>query len=117
MKAKSFTDQSAPRQRYDQLMRQAGKTAVLPLNRDAEGIDLLTQARQELLALQETLAELGLFVPEVQVEISGGMVQDIYLVNACTIPVKVVVRDFDELKIDPNGYRDAVWSLNRRKQS
>jgi len=117
MKAKTCTEQAGPRQRYDQLLRQVGKAAVLPLNQNPEELDLLTQARQELLALQETLAELRLFMPEVQVEIAGGMVQDIFLTKASAIPVKVVVRDYDNLKQDPDRYRDAIWSLGIRRQS
>ncbi|MBU4599116.1 MAG: hypothetical protein KKA46_14990 [Proteobacteria bacterium] len=117
MKAKTCTEPVGPRQRYDQLLRQVGRASVLSLNQNPEELDLLTQARQELLALQETLAELRLFTPEVQVEIAGGMVQDIYLTNTSAIPVKVVVRDYDNLKVDPDGYRDAIWSLGLRRQS
>ena len=117
MKAKTCTEQAGPRQRYDQLLRQVGKAAVLPLTHETEELDLLTQARQELLALQETLAELRLFMPEVQVEIAGGMVQDIFLTKASAIPVKVVVRDFDNLKQDPDAYRDEIWTLKHGRHS
>ena len=47
----------------------------------------------------------------VLVEVEGGLVQNVSLLNQSAQPVLVLVRDYDNLKVDPNDYQDAEWLL------
>ena len=46
------------------------------------------------------------------VEVEGGIVQDVNILNQCRTPIKVVVRDYDNLADAPEEYQDACWRLN-----
>ena len=80
-------------------------------------VEALEKIRRHFYTLIDLINQLRLFPPEVQVEVSGGVVQNIRLVNTTCIAVKVIVRDYDDLEEDPDGYRDAVWSLGQGRQS
>lgn len=43
------------------------------------------------------------------VEISGGLAQDVSLLNEADHPIQVIVRDHDSYDDDPEGYQDGYW--------
>jgi len=64
-----------------------------------------------MMELVRDLARLDSSAPEVLVEVASGMVREVKMLNASAIPVKVVVRDFDSLKLEPDNYQDDEWLL------
>ena len=47
----------------------------------------------------------------VLVEVEGGIVQNVSLLNQSLQPVMVVVRDYDNYRDAPDEYQDADWLL------
>ena len=47
----------------------------------------------------------------VLVEVEGGIVQNVSLLNQSLQPVMVVVRDYDNYRDAPDEYQDAEWHL------
>lgn len=112
MKAKTCFESESPARRYDRLMTQVAKDIS---RQPVGGNGLLGRARWTLLQLAQDLSRLTLSSPEVLVEVSRGMVREVKLVNGSAVPVKVVVRDYDNLKVDPEDYQDDVWTLEAKE--
>ncbi|MBU0514622.1 MAG: hypothetical protein KJ621_07605 [Proteobacteria bacterium] len=49
-------------------------------------------------------------MPTVVVEVQGGVVQNVYSRNSLPVPLKVTVRDYDNLDVDPQA-EDDEWLL------
>lgn len=112
MKAKTCIESQSPAQRYDRLMAQVAED----IRRQPEnGNSLLGRAHWALLQLAGDLSRLILSPPEILVEVSRGMVREVKLVNNSAVPVKVVVRDYDNLKVDPEDYQDDIWALETKE--
>lgn len=47
----------------------------------------------------------------VLVEVEGGIVQHVSLLNQSAQPVLVLVRDYDNYRDEPEDYQDAEWLL------
>ena len=47
----------------------------------------------------------------VLVEVEGGIVQNVSLLNQSLQPVMVLVRDYDNYRDEPEYYQDAEWLL------
>ncbi len=45
------------------------------------------------------------------VEVEGGIVKEISLLNNFNEPIKVVLRDYDDLRDAPDEYQDVEWLL------
>lgn len=90
MKEKNSSTGQSPRQRYDQLSRQAVEVPALP---------------------ELDLKELPPGCVAVRVSISGGLVQEVSLLNQARHPIYVTVRDHDAYNQDPWNYQDADWFL------
>lgn len=93
MRARTCFKES-PRERYDRLTCRpellATDQAASPTNRHQDS------ERSNTLVL---------------VEVEGGLVQNVTLLNQSVQPVLVLVRDYDNFKTDPDDYQDAEWLL------
>lgn len=55
--------------------------------------------------------------PVVLVEVAGGLVQDIRLLNHASTPIKVIVRDYDLGQNDAGEDQDQEWLLGETEES
>lgn len=74
---------------------------------------LLTELGEEFHAGKEQNLEImptGHHCPTLLVEVSGGVVQEIRPLTKLTTPIRVIVRDYDNIKACPEA-GDEVWLL------
>lgn len=88
-----------PRERYDRL---TSRMAMMVNHEPVMKPDSLPDPKPKDLANRNAL---------VLVEVEGGLVQNVSLLSQSAQPVLVLVRDYDNYKVDPDNYQDAEWLL------
>lgn len=49
------------------------------------------------------------------IEVEGGVVQNVQQQGFLPHPIRVLVRDYDNMKVEPHEYQDEEWTLGAKE--
>lgn len=49
------------------------------------------------------------------IEVEGGVVQNVQQQGFLPHPIRVLVRDYDNMKVEPHEYQDEEWTLGEKE--
>lgn len=105
-------------QPYDQVISDLAKKLVKnpepSINKDTERRLYMEDTLRVMIHAVDGIKKLAAQVDTLLVEVSGGLVQDVKALGGVTNPIRVLVRDYDNLKVDPQA-EDAEWLLGGEK--